>query len=586
MELSLPNPGVRVTSGFCILNVPPKWHSRFSLLAGLLLLLLSIPARSAPCPEWHSSRAQQEIARIAAQVRRWDIAFYRDHRSLVEDAVYDQARQRLALWNRCFPRYAQEVDIRRESSGYPLAHPVRQNGLKKLRDANEVARWLAARENIWLQPKVDGVAVTLVYRRGKLAQMISRGDGEYGQDWTTHALQMPAVHNRIPDQRAELVLQGEVYWQLDGHVQAQSDFNARGRAAGAMASNALSREQQQSLGVFIWDWPQGPASMRARLADLKALGYDTLPFTHPVTSLDDVRQWRERWYHQPQPFATDGVVLRRGNRLTEGLLAGEPASQAIAWKHPAATALAEVIAVEFPVGRTGNIVPVVKLAPTPLADREIQRVSAGSFARWQALDIRPGDQLRIALAGQTIPKILDVLLRATERAELEAPDPQNYHALSCWRPTPGCEQQFLARAEWLGDQLDIRGMGEARWRSLHDAGLMADLLGWAELSPEQLVSVPGIGKTRAQKLLNGFERGQAAGFRRWMSALGMPSVGLLDDGFWEGESFDSLAGRSFEDWQKVSGIGPGRSRDLVAFLQHPEVESLRQKLRAMDVAGF
>lgn len=548
--------------------------------------VISVAAESPACPGWSSARAHKEIAQLSAQIDTWDRAFYVEHRSLVDDAVYDQARTRLTSWRTCFPAVESDRSRPRQSEAYPLDHPVPQTGLQKLRDAGEVRRWLAQSNDIWVQPKVDGVAVTLVYRRGKLSQMISRGNGERGQDWTRHALAIPAIHNRIPDRREELVLQGELYWQLDGHVQAESNFNARGRAAGAMASNTLSAEQRESLSIFVWDWPRGPQSMPARLAAIEALGYDASPFTHRINSLEDAQQWRDHWYRRPQPFATDGIVLRRGDRPAGENWQAQPPAWAAAWKHPAATALAEVIGVEFPVGRTGKIVPVVALSPTQLGDREIRRVSSGSFQRWQALDIRPGDQLRIALAGQTIPKIIDVFIPATERVPLRVPDLQQYHPLSCWRPTAGCEQQFLARAQWLGEVLEFRGMGEARWQSLLEAELLPDLLAWAALSPQSLAGVSGIGDKRAQKLLANFQRAQDLSFYHWMRALGMPSTSMFGEEFWHRESFATLSRRTPEDWQAFPGIGVGRSQEIVAFLHHPEVRQLREVLSDMGVDGF
>ncbi|QIL91330.1 NAD-dependent DNA ligase LigB [Microbulbifer sp. SH-1] len=551
------------------------WAATFSLCSA---------AEPPACPEWSPARAQKEIAQLGTQIETWDHAFYVEHRSLVDDAVYDQARSRLANWNMCFPMVAHNAS--QSPVRYPLSHPIAQTGLDKLRDVAEVRRWLALREDVWIQPKVDGVAVTLVYRRGKLAQMISRGNGERGQDWTHHALVIPAIHNSIPDRREELVLQGELYWQLDGHIQAESHFNARGRAAGAMASNNLSEKQRLSLAVFVWDWPRGPASMPERLSALKTLGYDTSPYTHPVGSVEDAQKWRELWYRQPQPFATDGIVLRRGDRPEGNSWQAQPPTWAAAWKHPAISALAEVTGVEFPVGRTGKIVPVVTLAPTQLGDREIRRVSSGSFQRWLELDVRPGDQLRIGLAGQTIPQIRDVILRATERAPLRIPDPHQYHMLSCWRPTVGCEQQFLARVHWLGEQLEFRGMGEARWLSLLEGGLLPDLLAWSELSSRQLTRVPGIGDKRAEKITDSFQRARELSFYHWMRALGMPAASSFDEHFWRRETFASLVDRDPEEWQNFPGIGASRSQEIVAFLQHPEVEQLQRKLSGMGISGF
>ncbi len=554
----------------------------FTFLAANLLAA----ATASDCPNWKGSQASEEIASLSRKIQQWDNAYYREHRSLVSDPVYDKARTTLKHWNRCFPDRARIPTPPAEQSNYTIAHPVPQAGLQKLGTPEAVTRWLNQHSDTWLQPKVDGVAVTLIYHRGKLHQMISRGDGQRGQDWTHHARRIRAIHQQIPDQRHQLVLQGEVYWRQQNHIQAEGGDNARGRASGAMASNALTDEQASSLALFVWDWPRGPEKFSERLHALKALGYDSTAYSHRVSTFEEARHWRQHFYRQPQPFATDGIVLKQGRRPSAESWKAEPPHWAAAWKHPAITAMATVVDVEFPVGRTGKIVPVVKLEPTLLDDREIRRVSSGAFGRWQSLDIRPGDQLRIKLAGQTIPHIVDVVLPAVERVALPVPDPDDYGPDTCWRPEPGCEEQFLARVEWMGEKLALRGMGEARWRALFEAGLLPDLLAWTALTRAELMAVPGIGEKRAEKLFASFRQAQEQGFKRWMYALGMPSINLLPEESWHGATYATFSAREEGSWEALAGIGAVRAKELSAFLGDEEVLVLRRRLRTLEVAGF
>ncbi|MCW8126569.1 NAD-dependent DNA ligase LigB [Microbulbifer halophilus] len=578
MELSQPGPEEK----------PNHRRSLFHLAALCLLLAANPPvlAATADCPDWKPPQAKQEITSLSQKVQRWDNAYYLEHRSVVEDAVYDKARTTLAHWNRCFPDLARNPKPPDRQSTGTVSHPIPQAGLQKLRDSEAVARWLDHHKDTWLQPKVDGVAVTLVYRHGKLHKMISRGNGRRGQDWTRHARRIPAIHKTIPDKRAQLVLQGEIYWRLQNHIQAEGGDKARGRASGAMASDTLSAEQAESLALFVWDWPNGPETLPRRLRALETLGYDTTAYTHRVNTLKEARRWRRHFYRQPQPFATDGIVLKQSRRPAAEKWQPEPPHWTAAWKHPAATALATVTGVEFPVGRTGKIVPVVKVEPTLLDDRKIRRVSSGSFQRWQSLDIRPGDRLRLALAGQTIPHIRDVILPAAERVQLPVPDPADYGPLSCWHPAPGCVAQFLARAEWLGDKLGFRGMGEARWRSLYEAGLLPNLLAWTSLTRGELMAVPGIGEKRADKLLGNFRQARERDFRSWMTALGMPSASLLPEEVWRNATFSGFAKHGELHWQQLSGIGPGRAAKIGGFLQHEKVLALQERLQALGIEGF
>ena len=116
----------------------------------------------AECPDWPNRRAETELTGLAAQVAEWDDAYHRRGLSLVDDEIYDQARQRLDQWQACFAAInATPAADPLDSAEGPVAHPVAQTGLTKLADAEAVKEWLATRSDVWVQPKVDGVAVTL-----------------------------------------------------------------------------------------------------------------------------------------------------------------------------------------------------------------------------------------------------------------------------------------------------------------------------------------------------------------------------------------------------------------------------------------
>ncbi|MCX4198514.1 hypothetical protein OMR07_25940 [Methylobacterium organophilum] len=150
----------------------------------------------ATCPTWDDARAQREIHQLQTQLAEWDDAYHRRGQSLVDDEIYDQSRARLHDWQRCFPSTLAAPDPLAGAGG-PLRHPIRQTGLAKLADEQSVAAWIARREDLWIQPKIDGVAVTLVYRDGVLQQAISRGDGLTGQDWTANARKLAAIPARL-----------------------------------------------------------------------------------------------------------------------------------------------------------------------------------------------------------------------------------------------------------------------------------------------------------------------------------------------------------------------------------------------------
>ena len=583
---------------------------RALVLAVLALLASSGVAQAqgptqGECPDWSEARAGQEIMALHSRLTDWNRAYRRQGRSPVSDAVYDQARQRLDVWRQCFPASSADIaGIGLASAGegaHLVSHPVAQTGLAKLADEAAVKTWLAERlktpgsehADVWVQPKVDGVAVSLVYRDGALVRAISRGDGQAGQDWTARMLEVPGVPARLATDQGlnqELVLQGELYRRESGHVQRRDgSAGGRGQVAGWLAREQLSPALAARIGLFVWDWPTGPETMAERLDGLAALGFDTGKWTHRVSAFSEVQALRQRWYRDPLPFATDGVVLKQGRRPSSEQWRAEPPSWAVAWKYPAREALAEVRQVQFTIGRTGRITPVLELVPVVMDGRRISRVSVGSLARWQELDIRPGDQLRLALAGLIIPRLEDVVWRASVRPEVVPPNAARYHALSCWHPTPGCQQQFIARLEWLGgDQaLGLAGVGPGTWRALIEAGLIDGLLDAFTLSEAELRRAHGIGRTRARRLAQQFSSARQRPFADWLEALGAPPG-------WEralpgspgANGWETLASRSVQQWQALPGVGPVRAKGLHDFFTHPQPNALAHELAELGVAGF
>lgn len=556
-----------------------RWILQMGWLSGLLALALS--AQGGECPGWSSERLALETQALAEHIEVWDRAYHDDGESLIADELYDQALARLENWQACLNDTTPHRPLTRVTSNEGIrAHPAAQTGLNKA-DEEGVRRFTSRRDDLWIQPKVDGVAVTLRYQDGELEEAVSRGDGERGQDWTARAQQLPAVPASLPEPLSA-VLQGELYWRLDNHVQArQPDSGARGAVVGAMAQHAPSQETLNRIGLFVWDWPDGPTQMPERLAQLTSLGFDTAEYTHPIIGQEAAAEWRERWFNGPLPFATDGVVLKQAERPGLRRWSSSPPEWAIAWKYPAQQALAEVRGIEFRVGRTGRVTPLVWLNPVQLEGRRISRVSLGSLERWETLDVRPGDQVAITLAGLTIPQLSEVVWHTQERSPLTPPSPQRYHLLSCFELTSGCDGQLLARLTYLGEQLGMQGIGEGTWQALMDAGVVTQLLDWLNVEPRQLREAYGIGEATAASLTEQFQAARGQPFAVWLSALGVPPGSESVRGDWY-----ELAGYQREQWQAVPGVGPVRADALVAFFSHPEMQRMAAQLNQAGVAGF
>ena len=542
---------------------------------------VALTSQAAECPDWSTQRLTQESQALAAQVAVWDRAYHDQGEALIDDALYDQAVARLDEWQTCLGEIPDHQPLARiTSTRESRAHPFAQTGLEKA-DDDGVRRFSSRRDNLWIQPKVDGVAVTLRYHEGELVEAVSRGDGERGQDWTERVSQLPAVPTWLPAPLSG-VLQGELYWRLTDHVQARNPTTgARGKVAGAMAQQAPTSQTRAQIGLFVWGWPDGPTDMAERLAQLSELGFDTADYTHRLDDRRDAGEWRERWFNSELPFATDGVVLKQGERPGVRRWSSSPPEWAVAWKYPAQQVLAQVRGIEFRVGRTGRVTPLVWLDPEVLEGRRISRVSLGSLARWESLDVRPGDQVAITLAGLTIPQLTDVVWQTQARVPVSPPSPERYHLLSCFEQRPGCDAQLLARLSYLGEKLDMQGVGEGTWQALMEAGVVTQLLDWLEVESHQLQQAHGIGEATAEALMTQFQHARTASFDDWLEALGMPPGGSEHRGDWA-----TLSGLDRTDWQAVQGVGPVRADALVAFFSHPQVQRMAARLNDAGVAGF
>lgn len=551
------------------------------LLMVLLVGFLPCWAWAEGCPD----DPRSQIDTLARQVSQWDDAYHRQGQSPVSDELYDQAHRRLAQWRKCAHQTTPKTENPLASSRGTLRHPVAHTGLEKLLDAAEVGDWLSTRRDVWIQPKVDGVAVTLVYRRGQLHQVISRGDGLLGHDWSVSARKIAGIVQQLPEP-VDAVLQGELYWRLEGHVQSENGgLNARSKVAGLMNRRQLSDIEAGGIGLFIWAWPEGPASFTERLAILARWGFvDSQRYSQAVGSLSEATHWRAHWYSHPLPFASDGVVLHQAARAPAKRWQASAPYWAVAWKYPATKALALVRKVQFRIGRTGRITPILELDPVRLDDRQISRVSAGSLKNWQTLDIRPGDQVSISLAGQVIPRLDEVILRNKTRVEVAVPDSREFHALSCWQLDPGCEEQLLSRLTWLSSNqgLALPHMGRETWNVLIQAGLIAGFLDWLTLDAAELANIDGLGERTRARVLDSIQSARKRPFAQWLKALGVPPAARNNlEGDWH-----TLVAKDTQAWLATDGIGPGRAAQLSAFFRDPQVQALAETLRGAGIDGF
>ena len=539
----------------------------------------------AVCPAWLPARAQEEISRLQQQIKQWDDDYWKEGKSEVEDGVYDQLSARLTQWQRCFGNETRDVMMPPLNGA--VIHPVAHTGVRKMADKIALSLWMRERSDLWVQPKVDGVAVTLVYRDGKLNKAISRGNGLKGEDWTQKVRLISAVPQTVSGPLANSTLQGEIFLKREGHIQQQmGGINARAKVAGLMMRQDDS-DTLNSLGVFVWAWPDGPQLMTDRLKGLATAGFTlTQTYTRAVKNADEVARVRNAWWKAKLPFVTDGVVVRAAKEPESRHWLPGQAEWLVAWKYQPVAQVVEVKAIQFAVGKSGKISVVASLAPVMLDDKKVQRVNIGSVRRWQEWDIAPGDQILVSLAGQGIPRIDDVVWRGAERTKPTPPE-NRFNSLTCYFDSDVCQEQFISRLVWLGSKqvLGLDGIGEAGWRALHQTHRFEHIFSWLLLTPEQLQNTPGIAKSKSAQLWHQFNLARKQPFTRWVMAMGIPLTRVALNASDE-RSWSQLLLSTEQFWQQLPGTGSGRARQVIEWKENAQIKKLGSWLAAQQITGF
>lgn len=471
------------------------------------------------CHRQNLSQIKQESSKLGIQLRKWNEAYQLAGSSPVSDETYDQL---FAYWQRLqrcqhLPDDLPKIIFPRVSSLTP--HPIPHTGLKKLNQAG-VSNWISSRNDVWLQPKIDGVAVSLVYEYGHLVSLISRGNGIEGLDWREKADFIPAIPKKIKTQKERLILQGELFWVLSDHVQeTRGGLNARSKIAGWLMRKTRPTQPENKIGIFIWAWPSGHKNQEVQLNQLTQLGF-ILPeqYSHRIKNMGQVEKWREHYYRSKLPFATDGIVLK--SFPSPNIEAWQPkqSSWSIAWKYPLHSTVSTVKKLQFKVGRTGLVSVVAVIEPVIIDSKKISKISIGTLNSWKKKDLIVGDKIQVVLAGHGAPRVEAVIWRVDERTLPNISDLEKFNASSCLKLSIGCQQQFIARLTWLGKQLKIRNISERTWWQWVENDGLDKMTTW--LSSDWLKTLPK--NKRVENLISQQQEIQKQPLVSWLIGLGIP----------------------------------------------------------------
>lgn len=544
----------------------------------------------------------------------------------ISDSAYDALYRELRELEVKYPELADGTSITQRVVGeaMPFLKKVRHEvpqwsfndafSQDEIRAFDERVRKLGATPTYDLELKIDGLKVVCTYKKGKLVQAATRGDGVVGED-VTHNVRTIASLPETLVRPIDLIVEGEVYLTRSGFeklnilrkAEGEPEFaNPRNAAAGSIRQLDPAIAAKRPLGIFLYDAARSsetlPSIQTEELAYLVELGLPVNPEHVHADSLDDVFAYWKKWHTEGArkrvDYQIDGVVLKVEHRADQELLGytGKAPRFAIAYKFPAEQVQTIVEDITLQVGRTGKLTPVAHLKPVSVAGTTVARATLHNEDFITERDIRIGDTVILQKAGDIIPEIVSVVkeLRPTRARVWHFPT----HSSLCGgdgsiERIPGeaahrCvvagsfEQQARRLIHFAGKHaLDIEGMGRETVRLLMEHELVADFDDLFELTKDELLSLEGFEETKASKLIEAVAKSRSVPLDRLLIGLGIPHVGeetafLLATRF---KTLAALAQASEEALSVVDGIGPiigravaawfadGANRDLVVRLK-------------------
>ena len=462
------------------------------------------------------------------------------------------------------------------------------------------------------EPKMDGVAVSLTYRNGALAQAATRGNGETGEDITANVRTIRAVPLRLAGSPPPLLeVRGEVYMPTAGFRQ----FNERARRAGERpivnprngAAGSLRQldpkvTATRPLAMFCYaagDHPEWDARGHAEvLRAFESFGLPVNPRGEWQPDLAGCARYIKALLAERDSldYAIDGAVVKVDDfalRRRLGQVTRKP-RWAIAYKYPAEEASTVLRDVDFQVGRTGAITPVAKLEPVFVGGVTVSNATLHNMDEIERLDLRLGDTVLIHRAGDVIPQIMKVV---------ESKRPADAQAVSMPTTCPACgaaiergEGEVVARCG-AGRQcaaqrkerirhfasrlaLDIEGLGDKLVDQLVGAGLVADPADLYALTQAQVAEFERMGPKSAENLLAALEASKKTTFARFIYALGIREVGETTAQALANRygTLDALLAADIESLQEVDDVGPIVAAKVVAFFADGANRALANKL--------
>lgn len=464
-----------------------------------------------------------------------------------------------------------------------------------------------------VEPKIDGLSVSLEYTDGVLTRGSTRGDGFVGEDVTANIRTIRSIPLKLKDAPEFLEVRGEVYMprasffelveqqELEGE---QPFKNPRNAAAGSLRQKDPKITASRKLDMFIFNVQQVRgrdfASHTESLDYLRSLGFKTVPTYKKCTRTDEIRAEIERIGSERAEFSfdIDGVVIKV-NDLAQRDLMGATAKTpkwAVAYKYPPEEKETVLRDIEVNVGRTGAITPVAVFDSIILAGTAVSRAVLHNQDFIDEKDIRIGDTIVVRKAGEIIPEVLRSVAHAESSVPFRLPAvcpvcgtpsvrEDGESVLRC--PNVECPAQLLKNLIHYASKeaMNIDGLGPANMKLLTETGLVKSPADLYSLEKEQLVALDRFAEKSAENLVAAIAASKTAGLDRLIHALGIRNIGrraavLLCERF---GCMDSLLAAGKDDVAAIDGFGEIMAESVVTALGEPHMRDLIAKLKAAGV---
>jgi len=473
-----------------------------------------------------------------------------------------------------------------------------------------------------VEPKIDGLSVSLIYENGVFVRGATRGDGEVGEDVTENLRTIKDIpltlNEKLPylNVRGEVYMSRKVFFELNEQRERAGQpllANPRNAAAGSLRQLDPKVAASRRLSIFIFNLQEGslysdgrsPKTHAESLDRLSELGFVTLPYRKTlVGNLAVSEHVRELGEARPElAFDMDGAVIKV-NDLASRAVIGEGTSTpkwAVAYKYPPEEKRTKLISVDIQVGRTGVLTPTANLAPVRLAGTTVSRATLHNANYIKDKDIRIGDTVVVRKAGEIIPEILESVKELRDGTEIEFKMPDL--CPSCGHPTvrdecgdgaaircvyPACPAQIARGIVHFASKgaMNIEGLGPQVVELLISNGKIKSIEDLYTLKAEDIEGLDRMGKKSAENLINAIEESKSRGLERLLFALGVRGVGevaaeAIAERF---RSIWALLDATVEDYLTVSDIGEITAAALVEYFADERTTILCKRLAELGVS--